>query len=262
MNRLPQTIHSSHKVVFLPNEGRTFVCGDVHGCFDELATEMSRVEFDIACDHLIALGDLTDRGIKNFECVKLLAEPWFRSVLGNHDEMMLNAVNPRSDRHFWRANGGGWYDLLGLEEQEEVQFLCEQFVENLPLSMTLVMPDESLIGLLHADAPSDWHAAVEGRQLRAETLWGRSRIGSRDTATVTNVDRVLVGHTSNNCIVQLGNVIYLDTGAGFRGGRLTMVEIGKSLRDFEQNITHRIELDQNANFPTFTFEPRSDYGVG
>ncbi|MFC4349219.1 metallophosphoesterase [Kordiimonas lipolytica] len=262
MPKLPNNIHPSHRVVSVARDGRTFVCGDLHGCYDELWQEMHQAGFDRARDHLIVLGDLTDRGIKNYECVKLLAEPWFHSVLGNHDEMMLNAVNPRSDKHFWRVNGGGWFDLLSEEQQEEVQYLCDRFVERLPLSMTLLLPDGSHIGLMHADAPTDWHAAVEGHQPRMETLWGRRRIKDKDQTSVANVDLVLVGHTSNNAILRLGNVIYLDTGAGFRNGRLTMVEIGQSLEELEANLQQRIELDRSCNFLPFTYEPIGDYETG
>ena len=262
MLKVPGNIHSSHKVVSVSGDARTFVCGDLHGCYDELLQEMHHAGFEKARDQLIVLGDLTHRGIKNYECVKLLAEPWFHSVLGNHDEMMLNAVNPRSDKHFWRVNGGGWFDLLSDEQQEEVQNFCDRYVERLPLSMTLLLPDGSHIGLLHADAPADWHDAVEGRQLRMETLWGRRRIKDKDQTSVANVDLVLVGHTSNNAILRLGNVIYLDTGAGFRNGRLTMVEIGQSIRDFEANLQRRTETDRSSNFPPFTYEPIGNYEMG
>lgn len=65
----------------LSDTGRTFFRGDNHAC----------------CDELIALGDHTNRGGKNYECVQLLSELWFNGVLGNHGEMMFNAANLRPD---------------------------------------------------------------------------------------------------------------------------------------------------------------------
>ncbi|WP_417452069.1 metallophosphoesterase [Kordiimonas sp.] len=262
MRNLPYTIHSHHQVLTLTGHGRTFVCGDLHGCYDELIHELSLVAFDRGTDSLVVLGDITDRGIKNHECVKLLSEPWFNSTLGNHDEMMMNAINPRSDKSFWRANGGGWFDLLTFTEQEEVQFVCERYVGRLPLSMTLILPDDTHVGLIHADAPSDWRKAMEGTQARTEALWGRQRIRHGNTRPVENVDMVLVGHTSNNTMIRLGNVVYIDTGAGFKNGRLTLLEIGNSREELEANISLRQKADRMTQHPGILFEPRGTYSTG
>ena len=201
MGKLPKTVHASHKIVPITEIGRTFICGDLHGCYDQLKHELKLVSFDEQVDQLILLGDITDRGVKNYECLKLLTQPWRKSILSNHDEMMLNAVNPRSDRHFWRTNGGGWFDLLTLNQQEEVQTLCDLYVAHLPISMTLVLPDGATVGLLHADAPKDWRQVVTGTQQRTAALWGRIRIRDSDCGLVSNVDLVLVGHTSSNNIL-------------------------------------------------------------
>ena len=262
MNQFPKFVHPSHKILKLTGTGRTFVCGDLHGCFDELMHELHLVDFDRAADSLIALGDITDRGLKCFECVQLLTEPWFSSILGNHDEIMMNSVNPRSDKSFWRANGGAWFDLLSFNEQEEVQFICERYVEHLPLSMTLILPDGAHVGLIHGDAPSDWHNAVSGHQARAEALWGRQRIRNGIAANIQNVDIVLVGHTSNNMVTQLGNVIFMDTGAGFKNGRLTMVEVGNSLAELQQNIMIKQCADSVAERLEIQFEQLGSYPKG
>lgn len=262
MDKLQDKISTTHKVIHVSEVGRTYVCGDLHGCYDELMHAMKLVQFDAAKDQLIMLGDITDRGIKNYECVRLLAEPWCLSVLGNHDEMMVNSVNPRSDKEFWRANGGGWFDLLSYEQQEEVQALCEQYVEHLPVSVTLRLPDGSTVGLLHADAPQDWHDTVTGKQQRMEALWGRVRIRNQDKSVVSNVDMVLVGHTSNSNVLQLGNVVYLDTGAGFRNGYLTLLEIGYSLAELKQNIERRIAANRKTSPAKIIFEPIGNYEMG
>lgn len=259
MVKLLDKVHPRHKLIQLNKEGRTFVCGDLHGCYDELMKELELVHFDKSKDQLILLGDITDRGIKNYECVKLLSEPWCSSILGNHDEMMLNSVNPRSDKQFWRVNGGGWFDLLSLEKQEEVQFLCERYVEHLPIGITLVLPDGSTVGLLHADAPKDWRKAINGTQQRMEALWGRVRIRSNDRSIVSNVDLVMVGHTSNKNIKQLGNVVYLDTGAGFKNGHLTVIEVGHSIAELRKHIAQRVALNETKHHLDIIFEPLGDY---
>ena len=36
MHELLGEVHASHEVIFVTNEGCTFVCGDLHGCYDQL----------------------------------------------------------------------------------------------------------------------------------------------------------------------------------------------------------------------------------
>lgn len=255
----PKNIHPRHKIISTGTKGRTFICGDLHGSYDQLIAEMELAKFQGGSDKILFLGDITDRGIKSYECLKLLKEPWCTSILGNHDEIMLNSVHSRTDRHYWRANGGGWFDELSYPQQEEVRYLCERYVEHIPISITLLLPDGATIGLLHAEPPSDWYDAVTGSQPHMEALWGRIRIRNAVQTTVSNVDLVLVGHTSNNNIVQLGNVVYLDTGAGFKNGNLTMLELGTSLDELKRNIRHKIAAIQKATRPNIVFEAQGNY---
>ncbi len=73
-------------------DGRDFVVGDLHGCFDELAKLLKYVNFDPKKDRLFSTGDLIDRGPKPEECLELLNKPWFYSVLGNHEDLMLTKI--------------------------------------------------------------------------------------------------------------------------------------------------------------------------
>ncbi|MGV6380979.1 metallophosphoesterase, partial [Escherichia coli] len=57
-----------------------FVVGDLHGCYTLLMNELGKVSFDPACDLLISVGDLVDRGAENVECLELITMPWFRAV--------------------------------------------------------------------------------------------------------------------------------------------------------------------------------------
>ncbi len=73
-------------------EGRDFVVGDLHGCFDELSKLLIHVDFDPKKDRLFATGDLMDRGPKDEECLALLNKSWFFPVLGNHEDLMLTKM--------------------------------------------------------------------------------------------------------------------------------------------------------------------------
>lgn len=75
--------------------GRTFIIGDVHGCFDELQALLALVDLG-SRDLLVSTGDLVDRGPRSWEVVQFFAaEPGRRrAVLGNHEEKHL-----RGDRN-------------------------------------------------------------------------------------------------------------------------------------------------------------------
>jgi len=44
------------------NEGRDFVIGDLHGCYDELKDKLLDVNFNEEVDRVFSVGDLVDRG--------------------------------------------------------------------------------------------------------------------------------------------------------------------------------------------------------
>ena len=75
--------------------GRTFIVGDVHGCFDELQALLALVGLG-PLDFLVSTGDLVDRGPRSWEVVRYFAaDPDRRwAVLGNHEEKHL-----RGDRN-------------------------------------------------------------------------------------------------------------------------------------------------------------------
>lgn len=73
-------------------EGRDFLIGDLHGCYDELMKLLEYVKFDERFDRVFATGDLIDRGPKSEDCLKLLSKPWFFSVLGNHEDLLIEKI--------------------------------------------------------------------------------------------------------------------------------------------------------------------------
>lgn len=71
---------------------RTFVVGDVHGCFRELMLLLEKIQYNENQDRLIFAGDLVDRGPESARVVRWVREAHARtngmttSVLGNHDD--------------------------------------------------------------------------------------------------------------------------------------------------------------------------------
>jgi len=71
---------------------RTFVIGDIHGCFDELM-ELTRIIDLQPQDQLISLGDIVDRGNKSKEVYEYFRDRPNSIVLtGNHERKHMNGV--------------------------------------------------------------------------------------------------------------------------------------------------------------------------
>ena len=205
---------------------RIFVCGDIHGCYDELMAGLDRVSFSPDCDHLIALGDLVDRGPKNEQVLALLDEPWFSSIMGNHEVLMLQAEVGNSEMHI--INGGGWFATLTPERREELA----KKVQSLPYAIEIITPTGRKVGMVHADMPgADWGefmACLGTPQVQDYAVWSRERVGVAKSGGVlqpiTGIDHVYFGHTPLREPLRCANMSWIDTGC-FATGRITIEEL-------------------------------------
>jgi serine/threonine protein phosphatase 1 len=69
--------------------GRLIAIGDIHGCHQEFAELLERVEFS-PDDQLILLGDLVNRGPDSCRVIDLARQHQAISLLGNHELRLLN----------------------------------------------------------------------------------------------------------------------------------------------------------------------------
>lgn len=61
-------------------------------------------------DLLISVGDNIDRGPESLDVLRLLNQPRFTSVKGNHEAMALEAFET-GDGNMWLASGGDWFSI-------------------------------------------------------------------------------------------------------------------------------------------------------
>lgn len=89
--------------------GRTLAIGDVHGCYRALTRMVEDLQITRQ-DTVILLGDLVDHGPGSREVLDyllLLRENCqLICLMGNHDEMMRNAISGRGPVQAWRDAGG------------------------------------------------------------------------------------------------------------------------------------------------------------
>lgn len=214
--------------------GRDFTVGDIHGCYYLLDKALREVNFNKDVDRLFCLGDLVDRGPYSEAVASLLTEPWFYSVLGNHEQYCIEAYSTLIDdetkldiRNSHISWGGEWFYMLDEDRQKE---LAKMF-DDLPILITLEVNGKQ-IGLAHGNI-NDWdttHRMVETAGDAIEStaingvIWGRTRIRQQNRMNAKGIDYVFLGHTVVEQIAVLGNVHYIDTGAVF-GGKLSLINL-------------------------------------
>lgn len=90
--------------------GRTIAVGDIHGCRDALAALIEAIEPG-SDDTLVTLGDYIDRGNDSRGVLDYLIALSGRcrlvSLLGNHEELLLDALRDISNLRRWLTLGGG-----------------------------------------------------------------------------------------------------------------------------------------------------------
>lgn len=214
--------------------GRVFVVGDIHGDYELFMEKLILVNFDRENDLVIAVGDLVDRKRANLQCVKLLDEPWFLSVRGNHEEFCMMGF---FDSHIARIhqdprNGGAWF----YQQPEEVREWVVRKFYALPLAMEIDYKGHRY-GFTHADMPlTKWdelklidspEELIGGRSISDLLIWSRDGYDTPDSESegVEGVRALFHGHTpTKGKVEKRANEVYVDFGACF-GYDLCVVEL-------------------------------------
>lgn len=197
-------------------QGRDYVVGDIHGHVSRLLRQLDEIGFNRGQDRLICVGDLIDRGPESQQALALLQEPWFFSVLGNHEYLMVNALRYGNSEHkmLWLTNGGEW---IASTRKDQWEAWFDQ-IENLPLAIEVSNPDGVRYGIIHAEFPADHWSQLEmmdEKQSQA-AIWSRSQFKSRSEHVVPGIDVVIHGHNVSDGELHLGNRFYIEPGA-FQG---------------------------------------------
>lgn len=206
----------------------TWIIGDIHGCYRELAELLGKIPAD---EPLVFLGDYVDRGPSPRQVVELLLRERHRSVflMGNHESMLLS--------HFFRPGepeGEGWimdmnggratlrsYDLRIHSKWEELPEAHREFYRNLVL-----FHETADFIAVHAGVRVE--AGIDmNRQSREDLLWIRSLWIQNEARW--NGKRIYYGHTPTVYLNESGDPsqplygkksVGLDTGCVY-GGYLT-----------------------------------------
>lgn len=207
----------------LSSKRKVFAVGDIHGCYHLLYNKLSVLGFDQERDFLVSVGDLTDRGPNSLGCMDIIGKPWFKHIIGNHEEFCEDTANGNG---YWHGvNGGEW--MQGLPEEQK-RLIADTLMDSSYL-LEITTPKGKKVGFVHADLKeNDWQDNIKYPSTEV-FCWSRSRIKNAVNEpgmnnTITGIDHVFLGHTIIPEPKTFGNMSWIDTGA-FHTGKLTVVDV-------------------------------------
>jgi serine/threonine protein phosphatase 1 len=202
--------------------GRLFAVGDIHGCSTALRTLIEAID-PRPQDTIVTLGDYIDWGPDSRGVIDLLIDLSGRCnlvpLLGNHEEMLLAALESGSELRYWLKFGGeetlnsyrydGGRDMI---PEDHVRFLrsCRDFHETPTHIFVHANYDQRL--------PME---RIGGTKLRWEHIDPEGQRPHFSGKTV------VVGHTPQvgGELLDTGFLLCIDTDCS-RGGWLTAIVIG------------------------------------
>jgi serine/threonine protein phosphatase 1 len=198
---------------------RTIAIGDIHGCSTALETLLDAIAVQ-PTDTIITLGDYCDRGSSTKsvfdQLIALSRRCNLVPLLGNHDQLMLAAVERRIEIEEWLAIGGqealdsyGQSCGIGSIPEDHVEFLrdCRLYFEterhffvHASYRPQLPLDQQDKVALL-------WLSLLD--YIPGPHCSGKIAV---------------VGHTPQKAMLKLGHLIDIDTGCCF-GGLLTALDV-------------------------------------
>jgi len=222
--------------------GKDYICSDIHGHFSILQNALNDIGFNPLHDRLFCLGDLIDRGDESHLALEWLAKPWFFSIQGNHERMLINTIERKSEalRQQWMMWGGDWAEDMDFAQLE---YFYDAFC-NLPVAIEIELANGKRVGLVHAELPNDcdWNSIkellltinssnIETTRITSDMLWNKNQPllppeKLFHVSPVKNIDHVFHGHTIVDDYLTIGNRTFMDLGA-YNTGRIGLINLGK-----------------------------------
>jgi len=238
------------------DKGQDYIVGDMHGCYDEFMGLLEDVDFDKSIDRVFSVGDLCDRGEQSLECLELIFKPWFNSVLGNHEVMLMEYIDKLLSgdstdecKSFYYSNGGEWV-------ASEVRFdsivssrLFDIYNKLLEVPTVIVVGEnETRFNIVHAELPSSINITNDKidesfkneknlEKIISHAYWGRTLF--KDYVNFSDGDEFFnglsltyCGHSIINRPFLLESHCFIDTGAFTDTGELTMVKALEPIKSY------------------------------
>ena len=205
---------------------KKFVIGDIHGAYRALMQCFEKAGFDYSSDYLICLGDICDgwpdvcRSISELLKIKNLVY-----ILGNHDEWALKWFLSGDAPDVWVTQGG--------------KATINSYTGKIPASHIRLLQSAKLYHIIdnklfvHAGFDRSRDISLQDKKC---LIWDRQLVydafdaDKENVKKITQYNEVYVGHTptlnfGSVSPVKVCEIYLMDTGAGWRGGVLSMMDI-------------------------------------
>lgn len=197
---------------------RQFAIGDVHGHYCALAALLNALDLQ-AGDQVTLLGDLIDHGPDSLKVLDLVMslvsrdDVDVRCVQGNHEAMLLAAVDDADvELHWLRYGGDKTLNSFGVSCAAQLPSHYLNFLRNLPLWYE----DQGYVFV---------HAGAEPERAMADQSESTLQWQHLDSPVTLHSGKTLVhGHTPRLHPQILPHYLSLDTGIA-TGGCLTAIEL-------------------------------------
>ncbi len=198
---------------------RVIAIGDIHGCAEALRALLGAIAPQ-PDDTIVTLGDCVDRGPDSHDVIEqLLALPAqcnYVPLIGNHELMMLSAIDQQSMASNWMMFGGQQTMASYGNALENIPDAHIDFMRNFRRSFET----EDHI-FVHANYIADLDMADQPERI---IFW--ERLSAMVPPPHRSSKRVLVGHTPqpDGEVLDLGHLVCIDTYC-FAGGWLTAYDV-------------------------------------
>ena len=176
-NRIEKTFQKNNNV---------WVVGDIHGYYDTFVKLVSRLNLNEG-DLVISIGDMIDGGSESVGVVELFIEnDQFLSILGNHEQMLLDDWNKKSKFEVSSLKSSGFWASKNPVDRNKKLTIVE-YLSYLPSEIVL-----EKFRLVHAGYRDFPYSSSLDEQTDEDRLW------SRDIFTVRYHQNrtIIVGHTT------------------------------------------------------------------
>jgi len=230
---------------------RTFVVGDIHGCFDELMALLEKVSLQ-SDDLVISVGDIVDRGNKSLEVYHFFKNrPNSVVLIGNHERKHINHI------------------LSYAQEIVKVQFK-DEYLDFLNWAKTLPYYYETPEAIVvHAAFEHDKSLSEQREEVLCGSTSGERYLESKYTPNTywtdyyTGSKPIIFGHHVVGDSPKIKNNTYgIDTGS-CHGDFLTMIELPsfavhqvKAKKDYwkEEQVLWQVPVLESKDWENTTFE--------
>jgi diadenosine tetraphosphatase ApaH/serine/threonine PP2A family protein phosphatase len=234
----------------IPENTRIYAIGDIHGCSDLLETLLDQItadnliRADMQSKKLVFLGDYIDRGPDSARVIDILMRglpDGYEAIFlkGNHEAMLLEALEDSKSALFWMQNGGRETIASYAFRKELLDSVSEPDTDDpMPVFAQHLPPEhlDFLTSLQHSYQCGDYffaHAGVHpdrplNEQKDRDLMWIRDRFlfSEKDFGKT-----IVHGHTPTREVDTADNRIGIDTAAVY-GGKLTALMLEGQQRKF------------------------------